>query len=320
MARIRFRAALAVLTLFALAVLAPGGAHAVSQARIFGSILDENKTPLAGVTIVVTCPEVPSLRLESKSDAAGKWAVTLVDSTKSHHYRFEKEGHQPMEMDLKLPIGSNERRDITLRSAQAVVEDAVAGESTPANNAAVRYNEGVEALRMGDDSTALAKFNEALAQNPQLMEAHSALAIVHMNAKRWPEAAAAAEKVLATDPKDEKALRVAVESYKALGDKEKLAAAQAALGAVDPATAAVDLYNQGVNAYNSGDMSKALGFFKQSAEKNADFARVHYMIGMCLVAEGKNAEAKAAMEAFIAKAAADDPDLATAKEMMAFLK
>jgi hypothetical protein len=26
------------------------------------------------------------------------------------------------------------------------------------------------------------------------------------------------------------------------------------------------------------------------------------------------------MEAFIAKAAADDPDLATAKEMMAFLK
>jgi hypothetical protein len=96
MARIRFRAALAVLTLFALAVLAPGGAHAVSQARIFGSILDENKTPLAGVTIVVTCPEVPSLRLESKSDAAGKWAVTLVDSTKSHHYRFEKEGHQPM--------------------------------------------------------------------------------------------------------------------------------------------------------------------------------------------------------------------------------
>ena len=90
--------------------------------------------------------------------------------------------------------------------------------------------------------------------------------------------------------------------------------------AIDPATAAVDLYNQGVNAYNSGDMKKALGFFQQSAEKNPEFARVHYMIGMCFVSEGKNADAKAAMEKFIAKAPADDPDLATAKEMMAFLK
>ena len=49
-------------------------------------------------------------------------------------------------------------------------------------------------------------------------------------------------------------------------------------------------------------MSKARGFFEQSATANPDFPKVHYMLGMCYVSEGNNAKAKEAMETFIAKA------------------
>lgn len=310
---------IAQLGLVAFVALAPA-LRAAGQARIYGTVTDEAKTPLAGVKIVAVNSAVASMRLETTTDESGKWAMTLVDSTKSFHYRFEKEGYQPMEMDKKLPIGSNERHDVVMKSAAAVMAEAGEGLSTPANNAAMAFNAGVEALRMGDSATAIAKMKEALTHDPELGAAHEALAIVLVQEKRYAEAAAEAEIVLAADAKSEKALRVAVEAYKNLGDKEKLAFYQAALGSVDPVTAAADLYNQGVNAYNAGDMKKALPFFVQSAEKNAEFPKVFYMIAMCYASESKNALAREFMEKFIAKAPADDPDVATAKEMLPYLK
>jgi tetratricopeptide (TPR) repeat protein len=313
-------AARAALAAFVIAWSAAGPAWAAGQARAFGTVRDETKKPLADVKITVVNTAATSIRLETKTDAAGKWAITIVDATRPHDYRFEKEGYQPMEMELKLPIGSNERHDVTLKSAAAVAAEATQGESTPANNAAMMYNEGVEALRMGDSATAIGKIQAALEQDPELLAAHEALGIVYAQEKRWAEAAAEAEIVLAREPKNEKAIRVAVDAYKSLGDKEKLATYQAVLSELDPASAASDLYNQGVNAYNAGDMKKALGLFSRSAEKNPEFAKVHYMIAMCLVSEGKGAEAKPHMETFIAKAPADHPDLATAKEMLPYLK
>jgi tetratricopeptide (TPR) repeat protein len=312
--------ALAVVAALVLTAVADRPASAAGQARAYGTVTDENKTPLAGVKITIVNTAVSNIRLEAQTDAAGKWAITLVDATKSHHYRFEKEGYQPMEMDLKLPIGSNERHDVTLKSAAAVVAEAGAGESTPANNAAVMYNEGVEALRMGDSVTAITKIKGALEHDPELLAAHEALGIVYAQEKRYAEAAAEAEFVLAKDPQNEKAIRVAVDSYKNLGNKEKLATYQALLAGIDPVAAAADLYNQGVNAYNAGEMKKALPFFQQAAEKNPDFAKTYYMIAMCYAGDSKNAQAKEFMEKFIAMAPADDPDVATAKEMLPYLK
>ncbi|MGE0642005.1 MAG: tetratricopeptide repeat protein [Thermoanaerobaculia bacterium] len=291
-------------------------AWALNQARMFGVISDENGKPLPGVVITVTCPEVASIRIDAKTDAKGKWGVTLIDATKSHHFKFEKPGYQTMEQDLKLPIGANERRDFSM--APLVAEESAAPSSTEL--AIGLFNEGAEAFQMGDTVTAKQKMTAALAEDPTLLAAHGALASLHAQDKEWDVAVAEAEKVLAVEPQNERALRVAVDGYRALGKKDKAAAAATALGALDPTVAATDLYNQGVQAYNAGDMAKALGFFEKSAEANADYAKVHYMLGMCYVSNGQNAKAKQSMETFIAKAAADDPDLATAKEMLAYLK
>lgn len=298
-------------------------AQALNQARLYGTITDENKKPLEGVAITVTCPEVATIRIETKTDAKGNWAVTLIDATKSHHYLFVKEGYQLMETDMKLPIGSNERRNFSmpsLASIGAAAGGAAENKPTAAEVAVGIFNEGAEASQMGDTVTAKKKMQEALAADPNLLPAHSALALMYLTDKQYAEAAAEAEKVLAVEPKNERAVRVAVDAYKALGNKEKQATYVALLSTLDPKVGAVDTFNQGVVAYNAGDMGKARGFFEQSAAANPDYAKVYYMLGMCYVSEGSNAKAKEAIEKFIAKADSDDPDLGTAKEMLAYLK
>jgi Tfp pilus assembly protein PilF len=295
-------------------------ALALNQARIYGTMLDENKKPLPDVTITVTCLEMASFRIDSKSDKDGKWAVTIVDATKTYHYKFEKPGYQFFESDLKLPISANERRDVTLSSLASQGAPPAGAEPTPADLAIEIFNQGAEASQMGDKVTAKKKMQEAIATDPNLLPAHSALALMHLTDKEYAEAAAEAEKVLAVEPKNERAVRIAVDAYKALGNKEKQATYAAVLSTLDPKAGAVDSFNQGVVAYNAGDMSKARGFFEQSAAANPDYAKVFYMLGMCYVSEGNNAKAKEAIENFIAKADSDDPDLGTAKEMLAYLK
>ena len=90
---LRRKAALAVVAIAALfALVAARPASALNQARIYGTITDENKKPLEGVSLIVTVPENPSFKLETRTDAKGNWAVTLIDATKLHHYKFTKDG------------------------------------------------------------------------------------------------------------------------------------------------------------------------------------------------------------------------------------
>ena len=318
---------LSALTRWLLAVVALGAAtaaYAVNQARLYGTITDENKQPLAGVKLTVVCPEVATFRLELETDAKGNWAVTLIDATKSYNYKFEKPGYQTMQQDFKLPIGSTDRKDFQMISdAEAIKRGtavAVQREPTPEEKAVLAFNEAAEASQMGDMETAAKKMAEAAVLDPKLTVAHSALAGMLNAAKDYAGAAAAAEKALALDPKDARALRVAVDANTKLGNTAKAKEASAALAAVDPKAAALDLYNQGVREYNAGAMPAAIKLFEQALAADATYGKTHYMLGMCYIGQGENAKAKQHLEAFLAVAAADDADAATAKEMLSYLK
>ena len=299
-------------------------AQALNQARLYGTITDENKKPIGGIQVTVTCPDVSTFRLETTTDAKGNWAVTVIDATKSYHYKYEKVGYQTMEQDLKVPIGSNDRRDFQMLSnAEAIKRGgAVAApqELTPEEKAVAAYNEGAEASQMGDMETAKKKMVEAATLNPQLTVAHSALAGMLYTDKDYAGAAAAADRALALDPKDAKSLRVAVEANTALGNTAKAKEASAALASVDPKAAAIDLFNQGVREYNAGSMPAALKLFEQSLAADPSYGKTHYMLGMCFISQGDNAKAREHLEAYIAVAESGDADAATAKEMLSYLK
>lgn len=299
-------------------VLEPPATWAVGQARLFGRILDEKDRPVAGAKITVTRPDLRTFRLEEKSDEQGNYAISLVDATKVHVYRIEKEGFQPLELTLKIPIGSNERRDFRVISLEAARAQGAA-ESSPAERAVQVFNQGVEALQQGDDPTARKKFEEAVALDPNLAAGWSALATLALQDKELPRAIELAEKARSLDAKDLRALRVLVEAYDQAGQKEKSAAIRAELVAVDPKTAALEAFNEGVRHYNAGNMSEALTLFEKAVAANPDHAKSHYMLGLCLASSGRNQEARDHFERFLALAP-NDPDAPTAREMLTYLK
>ncbi len=307
---------------FAALALVGGVLYALSGARIYGTITDETGKPVADVQITVTCPTMPSFKFETHTDAEGRWAVSLVDSTKPFHYRFEKVGYQMKEQDLKLPIGSNERSDFEMLTVDEARKRGLATGAQPSrtDQAVLTFNEGAEAFQQGDTATAKAKMQEAISIDPQLTAGYSALAALFWSEKDGAQAIEMAEKAISIDPKDVRALRVAVQAYTAAGNTAKAKAATEALAVADPAAGAADLYEQGRQAYNAGDMAQALQYFAQSEAANPAYPRVHYMLGMCYINQNDTAKARQELETFIANAAADDPDLATAKEMLSYLK
>ncbi len=293
---------------------------AIAQARIYGTVSDENGKPLAGVKLIVTLAGVESYRVEETTDASGSFAVTILDATRTYTYRWEKEGYQTIEQSFKVPINSNEKRDIELVSLEEARRRGPSGrELTPQDKAVLVFNEGAEAAQQGDLATARAKIEEAVALDPNLGAAHSALAAMLFGEKDYAAAVAAAERARALDAGDIKALRVLAGGYQELGQADQAAAASAALAAADPKAGAMDQFNQGIREYNAGNMGKALELFEQSLAGDPGFAKTHYMLGMCYVSGGDSAKARQHLETFLGMAP-DDVDAATAKEMLNYLK
>ncbi len=306
----------------AAALLLAGAAtlFAVAQGRMYGKVTDENGKPLEGVKLTVTLPGVESYKVEETTKADGSYAVTILDATRTYTYRWEKEGYQPVEATVKIPIASNEQRDVELLSLEEAARRGPSGrELTPAERAVLVFNEGAEAAQQGDMSTATAKMQEAIALDATLAPAHSALSALLFTEKKYAEAVAAAEKARELDPGDVKALRVLAEGYLELGQTDKAKAASAALTAADPKAGAMDQFNQGIREYNAGNMAAALELFEQALAGDPGFAKTHYMLGMCYVSTGDSAKARQHLETFLGMAPTD-PDAATAKEMLAYLK
>jgi len=305
----------------AAAALGAAAAYAVAQARLHGSIKDEQGRPVAGAKITVSLADVPSFKVEEVSDEKGNYALTLIDATRTYTYRFEKEGFQTMEQTFKVPINSNEKRDFQMISLEAAKMGVgqPGRQLTDQEKAVLVFNEGAEAAQQGDNSTARAKFGEALALDATLAAAWTAQATLAFTDKNYAAAVADAEKAVALDAKDARALRILVEGYTQLGDEAKAKSYSDMLASVDPKAGAADLFNQGIREYNAGNMDKAFELFQKSLEGDSSFAKTHYMLAMCYVNRGQNADAKTHFETFLAMAP-DDPDAATAKEMLNYIK
>jgi len=295
--------------------LLPAALAAQSQARVYGEVTDETGKPVEGALITVTTPALETFKLEVTTNAKGSYTFALLDATKTYVYRVEKEGFAPHEEELKVGIGQNIRHNFRLLSAAAAAAQGVGGGSP----AVLAFNAGVEAFNQGDYGTARAKMEEALAADPQMSEAHTAMAHIHLKAGDDAAAAAAAEAALALDPGDQKALRAAIDAYQRLGDSAKLQAAEAALAAADPTAAASGAYGRGVELYNGGNSEGAIAEFEAALAADPDHAKSHYMLGLCYSGTGDTAKAKSHLERFL-ELAPSDVDAPLAQEMLKYLK
>ena len=79
-----------------------------------------------------------------------------------------------------------------------------------------------------------------------------------------------------------------------------------------------DLYKQGVAVFNAGQIDDARALFDRVLELDPDHAHSHYMLGMCFVNTGDNAQALEHLEKFL-ELDPENPDAATAREMVNYL-
>lgn len=297
-------------------LLAPSIALAVGQGRIHGKVLDEDGNPLAGVTITVTTPQLTTLELETTTDDKGRYAFTLKDATLTYDYRLEKEGYPALVVTKKIGINSNVEFDFTLPSAAAAAAEAKAAAAGTATGV---FNEGATAAQAGDYATALTKFREAVELEPTLAPGWAALAAIYLDQGKFAEAGAAADKAVELAPNDPRHQRYRYEAWRQAGDAAKAAEAKEALAKLDPSSMVIPLVNQGVEAFNAGDIPKATSFLEEAVGIDDTNIKALFTLGLCYVNAGDTVKAKETFEKYIALAPADDPDMTTAKEMLAYL-
>jgi tetratricopeptide (TPR) repeat protein len=180
------------------------------------------------------------------------------------------------------------------------------------------FNLGAEASRAGDRDGAIAYLKRALEVDPALDQAYTALGQVLLVKKSYKEAAQAVEPLLVRDAGNLEALTIRYEALKAAGDKQGAMAAQEAMKVAQARQNPEDLYKQGVALYNAGNNDGAIQSLEVAVSVDPNHARAHYMLGLAYVASNA-AKAKVHLQKFL-ELAPKDPDAATAKEMLAYLK
>jgi tetratricopeptide (TPR) repeat protein len=316
------RAALAALLL---ALAFRGALLAAGEGRIIATVTDEKGAPVEGAKVTLT-RKGTAYKIEKVSDAKGQVMLLVLDATQEYLLHIEKGGYGPYDGPVKPKISDTVHLSFTLPAITPPAATAEAPkELSGADQAVVAYNEGVTALKGGNVAAALPSLEKAASLNPKLPEAQVALAEAYLDQKRYGDALAAADRFLALKPGDTEGLRARYDALKGAGDADKAREALDALAAADPKSgeAAVRYFNEGAERARANKLEDAAVFFEKAvriAPADPRFAKAHYVLGLTYAKDdAKKEAAKEQLNTFL-QMAPNDPDAATAKEMLAYLK
>ena len=257
-------------------------------------------------TLVAAESALGGIYLENKEVAAAEASARKVVASDANNPRGQRLLYEALRGQGK----ADEAQEIL----KVLVDLEKDGDAT-----ALIFNEGTEALRLGDNKTARERFEQALQLKPDLDQARGALMVLYIKSKDYTNAAAAAEAMLVRRPNDVTAKRIRYDAYKGLGDTVKAKEAFDILAAADPKVLIKGLYDEAQAAFNNGDTQTAMGLLDQIQSIDAENPKAFYLRGLCFTNLGKNAEAKMNLEKFLALAP-NDPQAKTAKEMIGYLK
>ncbi len=176
------------------------------------------------------------------------------------------------------------------------------------------FNEGAAANQKGDIETAITKFRSALDFNPELAEAHAALASVYYNEERFDEALASVEATLALKPDHVPAHRVQFLVHDALNNRDQAENAIDAYVKLDPAAAADLLYLRADLDFRDGKPDLARSELLRVLEIKPDMARAYYTLGLIYMSSDTT-KAKDHLKKFI-EMAPEDPEAPVAQQML----
>ncbi len=228
--------------------------------------------------------------------------LEALEGESARLYRLRYEAHQGLGNDSEAS-----------KALKALDRLGQGGDAT-----ALTFNRGADAMRVGDLRAAREAFEEALEMNADLVPALSALTTIHLVEGRWSDAVALAERTLAIEPENPKALKARYEGLRQEGSAEAKAAFEA-LAAVDPKAVADEEFERAVELFDAGSTQDAIEAFERVLTILPDHALAHYRLGLSYISVDQAARARGHLERFIALAP-ENPEVSSAKEMLQYLE
>lgn len=280
--------ALLVLGVLWAAVAPPvGGA---TEGRVAGTVVDPEGNPIPDVQVTLKGRGF-SFETTRSTNKNGKFTLLVLDSTKEYMIQLAKDGFVTVEEPIDPQIGETLRKSWTMTPGSSGV-GGLGGDMSPATveargQAARLYSQGVEALQGGDLEKAKESFLKVIEQQPDLPEAHSALAMVYARQEAYQQAIDETNRVLELRPGDVVALKVQYEAYRGIGDREKEEALLDTLIEASPdADLARMVFNSGVAKVQARDLEAAARRFEQARQMDPSLlpaysalARVYFDLG-----------------------------------------
>ncbi|MEM7350870.1 MAG: tetratricopeptide repeat protein [Acidobacteriota bacterium] len=289
----------ALLALFAVPTWAQTG-------LLRGTVVDNERNPISGVQVTVTSEELASYRKTLTTDKKGQIKLRFQHNQAQFRFQmlFEKPGFGSFTVPFKPSMTQQMREQWVMEEAesQAVPQshgDLGAVVTGTTNTAIEAFNAGLTAQRESQLDTARTKFQEALAEDPELAPAQLSLAQVQLDLESYADAVVAADRALELGVNRAEALRVKYQALRASGRNEEAKAVSASLAEADGAVASAKrLYNEGGQAFKADDKETALAKFQQAAELDPSLTDAHHAIATLHYGKGNyQASADAAEKA-----------------------
>jgi len=280
------------------------------RGKIEGTVIDDNGSPISGVSIEIVSMKMASRKSKTKTDAAGKF--TQIGLWPDYYQvSLKKEGFLPVTLEVRVRIDASAKRQITMHTAEALVQKQLSAADKKFVKGNKLYAEGqyeeaiqafLEATQMGETQWAYF-FNLGLAYKKSALDQESVTAFTKA-AELNPESFSC-----------NKEAGEALGKLKNFAEAKKYYTKAIEFNPDDPDTN----YNYGVVLVAEGESEPALAAFLKAVELKEDYAEAYYQIGTLYISQNNKEEAKAALEKFL-ELAPEHPQAQIATQLLEYLK
>ncbi len=302
--------------LFLLVLATAGLVHAGAQARIEGRVTDTKGNPIVGAVITITSAELATFNKVIKVDKKGQFKTLILDATRHYEFEVSADGYQGQKRPFKVGAGSTD--NVFEFELLSVAEATAAGKMDLLEQPGYKeFEEGKTLYEAGDFEGARAKFKEAVAARPDLLQALGALAELNYQAGDMAEALEMARRCLEEDDESIQCLAIAANASQTLGNEGAHAEYMARYQELNPEDPTI-LYNDAAVFLNKMDDDGARPLLEQCLAADPEFPQCNFEYGMLLLRTGDMEGAKAHLEKYL-EVAPDGPDASMAQETIKYL-
>ena len=300
-----------LITCFAcLALITAGALHSqTGRGKIRGVVMDvETGQPIPGVTVKMFMPSLNVFFQPSPVTDNEGRWSANFLRTGMWTLEFDKVGYAPQTISFAVRYDPSAMKEV-LTVALRMIKGLVVKDVV-----ASEAKKADQLLQEKKYPEARAVLEKIIAGNPEAYILYKNIGNSYFAEENYEEAIKAYLKVYDKTPDRADVMAAIANSYNNMGAKDEAAAwyGKLKVGDVQDIDTA---FNAGVCLYNAGSTAEALLYFKKSVEIDPSFADGYYQLGMASVAQNRPAEALDAFKKFL-ELAPDSPQAPTAKSIM----